>query len=582
LFLILALARPTLPGSWIGNKERSETIVVLDNSLSMERKAGDESRFEAAISSITDLLEDLPDGDSVRVLLASPYPIWATAGSLRVESGSREQLADQLHGLQTAGSSSDLLAALFTAAQAEQQPTTQSRRIVLVTDGQGTDWNFDDETSWQRFQETLKAAPLPTDLEIIELSDENIQQSNLAVHDIRVSRIVTGVDQTVTLSAQVVNYGNATSSPETLKWMIGDRTYLESDVPALEGGSTHDVFWQHSFAETGSFSISCRLDADDALLADNEATTIIEVVESVPILLVESNPNLAELQRDAFFVQAALGWIDGQPLDERSVYVPRLIGPDELSFVELNDQHAVVIPNFQSLSQEAVQKLQDFVYQGGGLWIALGPRSDAEDFNQYFFAEGNGLAPLEIDRISEQTNPEGETSAMKINPFQEEHPATAHLTDSQRLDTGDVSVNRHWRFQPADDGQETSVLLSLTDGEPLVLEKYYGRGRVIVQSIPLRMQWSDLARSQAFVVMIQEWMSYLTQPRAVQHNLSPGEPIVVERPDEGLRNAILNTPQGDEVELTADVRGDRVVFQSGRTALPGEYSLELGTAGERI
>ena len=53
LFLILALARPTLPGSWIGNKERSETIVVLDNSLSMERKAGDESRFEAARGEFT-------------------------------------------------------------------------------------------------------------------------------------------------------------------------------------------------------------------------------------------------------------------------------------------------------------------------------------------------------------------------------------------------------------------------------------------------------------------------------------------------------------------------------------------------
>jgi hypothetical protein len=171
---------------------------------------------------------------------------------------------------------------------------------------------------------------------------------------------------------------------------------------------------------------------------------------------------------------------------------------------------------------------------------------------------------------------------MRINPFQKEHPATAHLTDTQKLDTGDVTVNRRWRFLPAPEGQATSVLLSLTDGEPLAVEKYFGRGRVIVQSIPLRMQWSDLARSQAFVVMTQEWMSYLTQPRSVQHNLTPGEPIVVERPDEGLRNAILNTPQGDEVELTADVRGDRVVFQSGRTALPGHYSLELGTAGEEI
>jgi hypothetical protein len=581
-FLILALARPTLPGRWFGNSQRGETIVVLDNSLSMERRAGEESRFDEAISAVTELIEDLPDGDTVRVLLASPYPIWATAGSLRVEAGSREQLTDQLHGLETAGGSSDLLAALFTAAQAERPPTLDSRRIVLVTDGQATDWNLDDEITWRRFRETLKSAPLPTDLEIIELSGEEEPRNNLAVQNLRGSRAVAGVGQAVTLSAQVVNRGNGASSPETVQWSIGDETPLENDVPPIEGGNTYDVLFQHSFSEPGSYAVVCRLKADDALGADNEATTIIEVVESVPVLLTESSPHLAEMQRDAFFVGAALGWIDGGPLGERSVYSPRLIDPEDLSFMELSDQHAVVIPNFQSLSQEAALRLEEFVNRGGGLWIALGPRTDAESFNQFFFAEGNGLSPLAIDRISEQTDSAGETSGIGINPFQREHPATAHLTDSQKLDTGDITVESRWRFRPAPEGRETSVLLSLTDGEPLAVEKYYGRGRVIVQAVPLRMQWSDLARSQAFVVMMQEWMSYLTAPRAVQHNLAPGEPIIVERPDEGLSSAILNTPQGDEVELTANIREGRVVFQSGRTALPGDYTLELGTAGEII
>jgi hypothetical protein len=581
-FLILALARPTLPGRWFGNKQRGETIIVLDNSLSMEREAGEESRFDEAISAVTGLIEDLPDGETVRVLLASPYPIWATAGSLRVEAGSREQLADQLHGLETAGGRSDLLAALFTALQAERPPTLDSRRIVLVTDGQASDWSFDDEVNWQRFRESLKSAPLPTDLEIIELSEEQEPRNNLAVQNLRGSRAVVGVDQVITLGAQIVNLGSGASSPETIQWSIGGETTLESDVPAIEGGKVYDVFLQHSFSEPGLYAVDCRLDADDVLRADNEATTIIEVVESIPILLTESSPGLAEMQRDAFFVGAALGWIDGGPLDEHSVYSPRVIDPDDLSFTELSGQHAVVIPNFQSLSQEAVERLEEFVDQGGGLWIALGPRTDAAGFNQFLFADGNGLSPLAIDRISEQTDSVGETSGIGINPFQREHPATAHLTDSQKLDIGDVTVETRWRFRPAPEGRETSVLLSLTNGEPLAVEKYYGRGRVIVQAVPLRMQWSDLARSQAFVVMTGEWMSYLTAPRAVQHNLAPGEPIIVERSDEGLSSAILNTPQGDEVELTASMREGRVVFQSGRTALPGDYTLELGTAGETI
>ncbi|HUG20468.1 MAG TPA: CARDB domain-containing protein, partial [Planctomycetaceae bacterium] len=506
----------------------------------------------------------------------------ATAGSLRVEANSRERFVEQLHELKTTGGSSDLLAALFTAVHAETQPTLSRRRIVLVSDGQSADWMLDDRASWERFHDTLKTVAVPTDLEIVELSGESVQQSNLAVQDVRSSRVSVGVDQMLMFSAQIVNHGNSTLTPRSVTWTIGDQMMLQSDVPALEGGATRDVYWRHSFSEPGSYAITCRVDADDELQADNDVTTIIEVVERIPVLLTESRPDLAEMQRDAFFVQAALGWIDGQPLEERSVHAPRSIDPDELSFIDLSDQHAVVIPNFQSLSQEAVERLQQFVYDGGGLWIALGPRTDAEAFNQFLFAEGNGLAPLELDRIREQANEEEGLSGTRINPFQKEHPATSHLTDSQKLDTGDVTVTRRWRFVPPPEGEATSVLLSLTDGEPLAVEKYHGRGRVIVQAIPLRMQWSDLARSQAFVVMTQEWLSYLTQPKAVQRNLSPGDPIVIEQPDEGLRNAILNTPQGDEIELTADVRGDRVVFQSGRTALPGEYTLELGTSGEKI
>jgi hypothetical protein len=582
LFLILALSRPMMPGSWLGSRHRGETIIVLDNSLSMERREGETSRFDQAIVSIEELLGELSDGESVRVLLASPYPIWATAGGLRAESGARDRIVEQLRELEPTGTGSDLLAALLTAVQAEHEPTLTDRRIVLLTDGQGSDWNFGDDDGWRRFREAVRSAPLATGLEVIELADDSSRWRNLSVQEIRGSRLVVGVDQTLTLTARVVNHGGTASSPATAAWSIGGKTRLESEVPALDGGRIHDVYWQHSFSEPGSYSVTCRLDAEDDLLADNAATTIIEVVERIPVLIAESNPELAEMQRDAFFVQAALGWVDDQALDERGVHVPRTINPENLSHVELGDQHAVVIPNLQSLSFEAVERLRQFVREGGGLWIALGPRTDAEQFNRYFFAEGNGLAPLELDRISEQSNAEDDSSGMRINPFQREHPATAHLTDSQKLDTGDVRVNRRWRFVPPPEGEDVSVLLSLTDGEPLAVEKYFGRGRVIVQSIPLRMQWSDLARSQAFVVMAREWISYLTQPRAVRHNLAPGEPILVELPDQGVRNAILNTPQGDEVELTADVRGDRIVFQSGRTALPGDYALEIGTSGEVI
>ena len=42
--LVLALAQPLLPGNWLGNTERSEVILVLDNSMSTLRQADEENR----------------------------------------------------------------------------------------------------------------------------------------------------------------------------------------------------------------------------------------------------------------------------------------------------------------------------------------------------------------------------------------------------------------------------------------------------------------------------------------------------------------------------------------------------------
>jgi hypothetical protein len=105
---------------------------------------------------------------------------------------------------------------------------------------------------------------------------------------------------------------------------------------------------------------------------------------------------------------------------------------------------------------------------------------------------------------------------------------------------------------------------------------------VIVQSVPLRLDRSELARSQAFVVMVQDWLAYLTQPLASRHNVAPGDPISVRLPGVETREATLRTPHGDEIELAGDLAGDGVLFRSSRTILPGDYQLELGISGDAL
>ncbi len=57
------------------------------------------------------------------------------------------------------------------------------------------------------------------------------------------------------------------------------------------------------------------------------------------------------------------------------------------------------------------------------------------------------------------------------------------------LDIDTVRIKMRHRFEPQAPGQELSVLLETGDGEPLVVENYLGRGRIIFQALPFDVGW---------------------------------------------------------------------------------------------
>ena len=82
--------------------------------------------------------------------------------------------------------------------------------------------------------------------------------------------------------------------------------------------------------------------------------------------------------------------------------------------------------------------------------------------------------------------------------------------------------------------------------------------------------------------MVQEWLSYLTEPQATRHNLLPGDPLSLQVLASDAQEATLRTPQGLDVELTADPTNGGVVFHTSRTIQPGDYSLEVGLSGDQL
>ena len=564
LLLVLALARPLLPQGSLGDRGRVETVLVVDNSLSMQAAAGDRTRHQAAQAELADRLAAA--GRDARIVTTAPYPVW-------VDEASRGTIAPT-------EASGDLLAALLAAVRIEPDPLVATREIVVLTDGQARDWRLADEAGWARFRETLAAAPLPTTVDWASPEPSAEQPvGNAAIEAVTIGTGVVGRGQPVRIVARVRNFGSQPLPASSLVWTIGGEPAGESDTPAIDPGQSADIVWDQTFAEPGVLRIAADWQQPDPLPADNAAAAIVEVVDEVPIVLVEESFDRAEIQQDAYLVRAALGTIADErdtapsvapPSDAaRAIYVPTLVTPSELGSIDLTEQRVVVIPNLTALDRATIGRLQRFVIDGGGLWIAAGPRTDTDRFNADLFADGGGLSPVALGRIVAA----GPTRTW-IDPFRSGHPANAQLADDSRLDLRSASIRR--RFALAG-GSDPSVLLMLNDGEPLAVGNYLGRGRVIVQAVPLRLQWSDLPRTQAFVVMVRDWIAYLAQPRATQFNLSPGQPIrLVRNGGDRAPAAILTPPGGESVEVTPLERAGGVEYASSRTRMPGAYTLEVG------
>jgi hypothetical protein len=568
LFFIIALARPLLPATWLGGAIPREVVLVLDQSMSMSRKLGGESLFDLQLQKAGSLLDQLKAGDSVRVLLAGESPEWLTPDSLPASGAALRKLRAQINELKPTLGASDLLACVREAADLEAAKDKSARVIVVISDGQRFAWRMDERPLWAAVQSRVKQAAIPTTVSLQLLQEEH-PGANLCVNRIETLRPFGAIEQPLTFVASVQNHSAAPSAATLLNWRVNDQPAGVTTVPELAPGASTTASLNYQFASAGQFDVTCRLDASDDLPADNQAHLIVETYDRLPVLLVEDQAS-DPAQSDTPFILAALG---ARKADEKrpwhSVFEPTVIDSRALASTDLNRFRCVLLSNPANLPRASVQKLETYAQNGGGVWLALGPQTDETFFNQQLYRGGLGLAPFKL--TAPVGDPNDREKFFTVRAASDAHPATLLLSDFQRLDLDRARIYRRHQFDVLS-GRDVSILLQAASSEPVVVERKLGRGRVIVQAVPLGVSWSTLPLCQAYVAMLHEWMWYLSEPNLPKRNLAVGEALVENAPD---RNSVaeLIRPDAQKIELAPGNTAGAWEFHYSGTRLPGEYTL---------
>ena len=172
---------------------------------------------------------------------------------------------------------------------------------------------------------------------------------------------------------------------------------------------------------------------------------------------------------------------------------------------------AVNLANIERLDASAVEALEKYVAGGGGVVFFLGERSDAKYFNDVLIATGRGFSRCRwparpswlIDRLEPAPDVQVEPHFI-FRIFAGKRNSFLQTVAVERY----FAVPQGWR-PPSD--STVRVPARFRNGAPLVVERRFGKGRVVAFLTTAAPTWNNWARNPSFVVVVQDLQAYLSQ-----------------------------------------------------------------------
>ena len=168
----------------------------------------------------------------------------------------------------------------------------------------------------------------------------------------------------------------------------------------------------------------------------------------------------------------------------------------DISAEALRGYGAIYLFDVDRLDDRAVANLESYVRGGGGLAFFVGPQVQLRFYNESLYRAGEGLFPLSLDR-DDFLDFDDLGGAPDVEIELPDHPLLNELALGQNPIARMIRVERFLRpelgwFPTAESG--VRVLARLRNHSPLIVEKSWGRGRVIAvltTYAPLGTIWSS-------------------------------------------------------------------------------------------
>jgi hypothetical protein len=562
--LAFCMARPVLTGaSLLVGTAKTSLIILLDNSYSMDHRAAGAANFDQARDLAAKVVGELGRGSDVTVfqMAAGGAPLHDTP----VTDLSR--VAKELRALESGFGKADVVASLEKAAGATAKTPQSYREIIVISDFQRVSWPEKEGAARWRITSQLHKMNLPPQLTLFHVGAEG--RENVSVESLDFSQTVLGVRQPVTIRASVRNFGER-ALPDLRVFFRVDGVERAASQIALAAGEQNQVLFTHTFDTPGSHVVEVVTDADP-LKADNTYAASIPVWDHVPTLVVNGDPSPEPLRGETDYLQIALQPFQQEKAQLSDLITSTLVTPDALDEKALAGQRVLVLANVSRLSDASLRAVKDFVRDGGGLLLFPGDRVNTAWYNQELAAFGLMPTPF----LALAGSRDGKTAPTRIVTQHFSHPALEFFNDARNGNLADGQLQQWFRLrEPPPNDTLLNAFARLDSGDPFLVEKKFGEGRVILCAAPCDADGNNLPMRPFYLPLMQRLVTYLASTVFPPRNLEPGQPAVAFLPTDSVKKkAVITDPLGEKHEVTLIAKGSRGVFEFAKTQRPGLYVL---------
>jgi hypothetical protein len=560
ILVTLAIARPTIKtGNVFPGTASRGVIVAIDGSFSMAHRQGVKDRFAKAMQGVQEILDTMDRGDSISIILMGSRP----RVLLRNQPLDRAQVEGVLQKVEPLYEPLNLERGLDEARSLFNELKVAHRECFIVTDSQRKTWESISDKGRNAFNQMSTLGKL------FFVSCATEGADNLAVTRFELASGTTRRGTMARYVVEVENFGQEAQENVPVSLNLNDVRIDHRVVRRIQPGESQTVSLFARFNTSGVSRLKAELGREDPLKADNARHAVALVRNTLRVLVVDGDPSELPFKSETDYLLTALRPKRG---GKTSTLTVQRINWLDFQTAQLNRQKfpVVIMANVRDVNERLAEAMREYVREGGGLAIFLGENVNPEVTNLRMEKDGESLMPAELIKPVGDAKDEAEGRFLEIAAH--EHPLAMPLRFFSEGLLKSVTYNRYFEVKLYPGAR---TVLQLSGGAPLLIEKPYGRGNVILFTSTADRDWGNAVVHPVFPILLHQAVTRLTG-REFERPYRVGETIRLPLPEGSKVNTVMVTdPDGNDRKIQVAQREDERLVEFPHSVLPGFYRTNL-------